>query len=119
MSRIILTKHDNGEDHVVVGYDRPLQTYYWQEFAPEPDWPEDDERWDGWDEMLGFAGYDMGELPQVADLFDHAMKNNERVAAALADFADQGSLLPMLREHKQLPYPASNTVVDMTTREDS
>jgi hypothetical protein len=140
MSRIILSKYDNGDDHVVVGWDRAQQTYYWQEFAAEPrmfyseergKWMVDDRaydtkveaqdhQWDGWEEMLGFGGYNDGELPEIADLYDHAMMfGNDPVTNVLADFADQGSLLALLREHKGLPSPASNIIIDLSTREDS
>lgn len=144
MSRIILTKHDNGDDHIVVGYDRPLQTFYWQEFAREPRlfWSEGDAKWkvdtyatenrirvydtkveaqdhqyDDWEEMIGFAGYDMGELPRINDMIENAMQNNPRVAEVLADHLDHGSLEKLLNEHKQLPYPASNAVVDLSKRD--
>jgi hypothetical protein len=32
MSRIILTKFDDGEDHIVVGWDHPGRGCWWQEF---------------------------------------------------------------------------------------
>ena len=142
MSRIILTKYDNGDDHIVVGYDRPLQTFYWQEFAREPrmyfsdemqKWKVEspvhkvrvydtkveaqDHQYDDWDEMIGFAGYNMGELPRVNNMVESAMKNNPRVAEVLADHLDHGSLEKLLNEHKDLPYPASNTVVDLSQRD--
>lgn len=37
MSRIILTKYDNGEDRLVVGWDHPAQGSFWQEFNKEPE----------------------------------------------------------------------------------
>src|SRR4051794_20780836 len=100
MSRIILSKHDNGEDHVVVGYDRPLNTYYWQEFNQEPEvtyskekdkWQvtspahkvrvydteekAEEHKWDDWEEVAGFAGYDWNELPTPLALMDSATGN--------------------------------------------
>lgn len=30
MSRIIISRHESGEEHFVVGWDRPLATYFWQ-----------------------------------------------------------------------------------------
>jgi hypothetical protein len=138
MSRIILTKYDNGDEHVVVGWDRAQATYYWQEFNREPritfseetgKWMVDDRPYDskakaqdfqyeGWEEMLGYGGYHDGELPEIADLYDHAMMyGNKPVTDVLADFADQQSLLSLLREHKQLPSPASNIIVDLSQRD--
>lgn len=61
MSRIILSKYDNGEDRFVVGWDHPAQGAFWQEFNKEPD-PNPDtgqvnERdWDGWEEVLRNGG---------------------------------------------------------------
>jgi hypothetical protein len=33
MSRIILSKHDDGSDHFVVGWDHPCRGAFWQEYA--------------------------------------------------------------------------------------
>lgn len=137
MSRIILTRHDNNDEHIVIGWDRAQMTYYWQEFAREPrityseergkwlvdDRPYDskveaqDHQYDGWEEMVGYAGYTMAELPKVSDLIESAMLHNKAVSDAMVDLIEQGSLLPMLREHKQLPSPASNVIVDMSHRD--
>lgn len=59
MSRIILSRYDNGEECVVVGWDHPGGGCWWQEFNRERDddgkpyW-EDDE---SWVEVKGFGGY--------------------------------------------------------------
>lgn len=36
MSRIILSKYDDGQHHVVVGWDHPAGGAFWQEFNQEP-----------------------------------------------------------------------------------
>jgi hypothetical protein len=112
MSRIILSKYANGEEHVVVGYDRPLDTYYWQEFNQEPeDWesPEAEE----WEEMIGFAGYAPRELVNVNDLFAHAAANNKTVYDAMMA-ADETTLVRVLEQHKALDYPESNVTIDLS-----
>ena len=117
MSRIILSKYDDGVEHIVVGWDRPLNTYYWQEFNKEPeDWnsPEAME----WEEMLGFAGYDMGELPTVQDLINHAATHNETVFAAITAQLNTGeNFLLELKRHQTLDYPESNITLDLSEKE--
>ena len=115
MSRIILTKYDNGDDHIVVGYDRPLHTFYWQEFNQEPaDWDAltPDEQ-DAWDEMIGFAGYAPGEIRTVEQLRDTAP---EHIKAAMMRVAGH-DLFDMLNVHAMLEYPESNRVVDLSDKE--
>jgi hypothetical protein len=59
MSRIILSKYDNGEERVVVGWDHPANGCFWQEFnqEPTPDPVTGDQNWDGWEEMRRHGGY--------------------------------------------------------------
>jgi hypothetical protein len=118
MSRIILSTYEDGQEHVVVGYDRPLQTYYWQEFAKEYDdngmamWATDEE----WEEMIGFAGYMPRELPEISDLFAHAATTNKTVYDAMMA-ADETMLVRTLERHKTLVYPDSNVTIDLSTKE--
>lgn len=61
MSRITLTKWDNGEDRVVVGWDHPAGGAFWQEFNKEPDPDPNTGRvpessWEGWEEVLRNGG---------------------------------------------------------------
>jgi hypothetical protein len=53
VSRVILTKHDTGEDHLVVGWDHAAGGAFWQEFNPEPD---TDEGWVEWEEVARSGG---------------------------------------------------------------
>jgi hypothetical protein len=75
MSRIILEKYENGEQKFVVGWDRPLATYYWQHFRkePEPDPQTGEVDWDkheDWEEMIAFKGYVPNELPTMQAFWD-------------------------------------------------
>lgn len=92
MSRIILKKYDNGEHHIVVGWDRPVASYFWQEFNKEPEVIEEDGKWkvvspshngvydteaeakehewDGWVEMLRLGGYGFNELPNMQEFMN-------------------------------------------------
>jgi len=62
MSRIILSKHENGEECVVVGWDHPGGGAWWQEFNREKDdkgraiWEYDE----SWQEVKGYGGYMKG-----------------------------------------------------------
>lgn len=59
MSRIILTRFDDGQEHIVVGWDHPGGGCWWQEFNQEKDdkgveiWKYDE----SWEEVKGFGGY--------------------------------------------------------------
>jgi hypothetical protein len=88
MSRIILEKyHDTNEDHLVIGWDRPLSTYYWQEFNKEPDPTTQTGRvnWDAhpdWEEMLGFSGYMPNEYTTLESFTGKWATNSIRFATS-------------------------------------
>ena len=119
MSRIILTKHDDGSDHIVVGYDRAMATFYWQEFNREPDWDSlTEEEAEQWIEMAGYGGYEPGEIVTTRQLFDVA---SAPVKIALLEHAgdhaiDAPTVFEILNEHKTLEYPQSNVIVDLSQR---
>jgi hypothetical protein len=109
MSRIILTKYDNGDDHIVVGWDRAQDTFYWQEFNREPeDWdsPEAEE----WEEMLGYSGYRMHQHTTTHSLVESASEN---VRQAMLNAAGK-DVFSLLDAHRELPYPESNAIVDLS-----
>ena len=62
MSRIILSRYDNGDECVVVGWDHPGRGCWWQEFNKERDdegtpiWKYDE----SWEEVKGYGGYMKG-----------------------------------------------------------
>ena len=122
MSRIILSRYDDGADHIVVGYDRPLNTYYWQEFNQEPeDWSTVDE--ETWDEMIGFAGYSPNELPTTQDLVNNAATHNDTVFRTMLTVIENGmgvdgsiELLVELKRHQTLDFPESNITIDLSDR---
>ena len=53
MSRIVLSKYDNGQERVVVGWDHRRGGAFWQEFAQEPD----GEVPDDWEEIIRDGGF--------------------------------------------------------------
>jgi hypothetical protein len=115
MSRIILSRYDDGQERVVVGWDNPLQTFFWQEFAQEPESWENlsDQEAEEWDEMIGFAGYSMRELPELMDLLNHAATHNHTVFNTMQKHEDV--LIKALERHKTLEYPQSNETLDFTS----
>ena len=123
MSRIILSRYDDGSEHVVVGYDRALQTYYWQEFnitLSTDEWDElTEEEADNWDNMIGYAGYNPHELPEVRDLFNHAAAHNNVVMLTMMAVIERDifrgvELMPELKRHKTLDSPESNLILDLS-----
>lgn len=112
MSRIILAKYPNtDEQHIVVGWDRPCASYYWQEFAKEPDpHPETGEvDWDAhedWEEMIAYKGYMPNELPTMQSFIDSLPPN---ILELVTD-----DVRKLLQEHSQRT-DTSSIVVDLTT----
>jgi hypothetical protein len=101
VSRIILAEFPGtSEHHLVVGWDHPVASYFWQEFNQEPEVFEredgtwgvrcgaivketefktkaeaGEEKWDlfpSWEEMKGYGGYGLNELPTILTLLDAA-----------------------------------------------
>jgi hypothetical protein len=130
MSRVILTRYEGGDEQIVVGWDRPMSSYYWQIFNPEkvmckacgglggardmggesmpcPDcdgagkvYPEE--------EVIGFGGYTPNEMPTVQSLLEKAPDEVKLYITPVVQVVLQG--------HANLDYPASNKVVDMSER---
>lgn len=114
MSRIILTRHNGEEDHIVVGWDRPCDSFFWQEFNPEPrnergevDWtlPEAED----WEEVSRFGGYMPREIPSM-EVFLGSVPDDIRlflteVVQATLQLHKSGAVDP-------------NTVVDLSDSDD-
>lgn len=110
MSRIILSRHDNGEEHITVGWDRPLGHFFWSEC-------------DGMGEGIDESYMDHGLTPQSPrDLFNLAAACNDKVFHALVYQIERGGMngvpevLVELNKHKTLDYPASNVELDLSER---
>jgi len=103
-----------------------MQTFFWQEFNAEPRNPvTGDVEWDSpdgeeWEEMLGFAGYMHGELPDTDTLIGHAHVNNQAVFDAILFAIERGGkdgtpeLIVELKRHQTLVYPESNETLDLS-----
>lgn len=101
MSRIVLTRHPNGEEHVVAGWDRPLDTAFVDEYDEHGD-------------ALRTRGSMSGEkiTPAEATIYAAAYIADSRPDGIFGDRLVQ--VLHTLREHQTLDYPASNCEVDMS-----
>lgn len=115
MSRIILARHGSHtahdrEHHIVVGWDRPLATFFWQEFKPNPrnqngevDWEIEMEKSGEADdsEMRGCSGYRVNEHPTIASLieamptkFQHLMTEEvQRALEATVNDPNTGTII--------------------------
>lgn len=130
MSRVILTRYEEGDEHIVVGWDRATGTYYWQVFNPEkvtceacegkggakdmggesipcPDCDGDGKVYSE-EEVIMFGGYMPRELPTVKSLIE---KSPDEVSSLISQ-----RVQIMLKGHSMLEYPESNKVVDMTEK---
>jgi hypothetical protein len=79
MSRIILSMHRHpkvpgGGHHIVIGWDRPVASYFWQEFNDDPRDQNGEVNWelasDEWTEVRRFGGYSLNELPTMQSLIE-------------------------------------------------
>lgn len=75
MSRIILSKYDNDNTHIVVGWDPLVKSFFWQEFnrIPDPDPETGEVDWStaieaGWEEWKNGAGDMPREIQTTSDL---------------------------------------------------
>jgi hypothetical protein len=94
VSRVIVTRYPDGEEHIVVGYDRPLGTF----FAHEYDEDGDPKR----------AVYGVPE--PVTTPIELALRLGREDWPMLP----WDRLTPLLMHHQTLDYPESNVVVDLT-----
>lgn len=111
MSRIILARHDNGEEFITIGHDRPLQHFFWSEC---------DEEGESVDESYMDRGL---VLHTTEDLVNAAAVYNDRVFRVLLDAIDRGGQdgrpepLVELKRHSTLDYPESNIILDLSGKE--
>ena len=110
MSRIILSRHDNGEEFITVGWDRPLGHLFWSECDR-----------DG--ESIDESYMDRGlVIHTTTDFVNAAAVYNDRVFRVLLDAIDRGGregapeVLVELNRHMTLDYPESNVTLDLSER---
>lgn len=95
MSRIIVARHDNGEESLSTGYDRPMGFFFVDEYD------EDGEYVAG----IGLLGDGPCESPGDVSAYLSAHGIPAITCSAIAQ---------LLSEHVYLDYPASNVVIDLT-----
>ena len=54
MSRIILSRHPDGRDHIVVGWDHPARGAFWQEWATAEEVAEAERKFDRGDDDISY-----------------------------------------------------------------
>jgi hypothetical protein len=104
MSRIILTKYDDGQSKFVVGWDHPAGGAFWQEFSQEPadgePYPED------WEEVTRYGGM----WPGIS-LASFQADVPEDLRPLVTD-----AVMDKLYEHARDPESGRIAAVDMTTK---
>ena len=100
MSRVILARHENGEQRVTCGWDRPLTTGYVDVYDA-----------DG--EELATFGPLSGESLGAARTAEIAALHMRRQGLAFT-VEDERRLRDLLFRHMGLEYPESNVVEDWT-----
>ena len=110
MSRVILSRWEDGEEKVVAGFDNPFQTFFIQKFTKKPDpnpetgeieWPDD------WQE----CEWNIGMLDKVKTTDHLKYLAPEEGKQLLTD-----DVIAVLTSHMDLDYPESNVRVDMAKR---
>lgn len=106
MSRIILSRYENGQERVVCGWDHPCGGAFWQEFSEEPadgDYPV------GWEEIVRDGGFFQG-IPLAQ--FEQAVPEDLRPL-----ITDQ--VMGLLAEHEADPDSGYNKPpIDLSVRPD-
>lgn len=108
MSRIILSRYDDGQECVVVGWDHPGGGCWWQEFNKEKDekgrpiWEYDD----SWMEVKGYGGYGKG-IPWTR----FRSEVPEHIRPLVTD-----EVLKLIDEHSDDPNSGRIPPVDMTKK---
>jgi hypothetical protein len=107
MSRIILTKYDDGQQKFVVGWDHPAHGCFWQEFSQEP--AEGEPYPDDWEEVIRHGGMWPG-IP----LSQLRAEIPEDLRPLVTD-----DVIGMLYRHARDPESGRNPPVDMSNQEES
>lgn len=94
MSRIIIERHKNGEEQLVTGWDNPLQTAFV-------------DLYDADGEIMGTYGPLSGDRVSPGDAVEYLVACDVPLLVA----SKVGTLL---YRHRELEYPESNVVVDLT-----
>jgi hypothetical protein len=116
MSRIILAFYPGtDEQHLVVGWDRPLATYYWQEFnkEPEADPKTGDVKWEDhpdWEEMIQVKGYWPNELPTMQSFMNSLPEKFKPLVTE--------EVQRLLNQHSMNPN-SGRIVVDLSTNKEA
>lgn len=108
MSQIYLSRNEDDNPRVVVGWDRPSKTYFWQIFNPMPasDPVTGEQEWDEWEELSASGGNSPYEIETIADL---RAQVPDEVRVLITP-----KVVETLASHRLLTYPASNQQVDLT-----
>ena len=99
MSRIILTRHPNGEECLVAGWDAPLRLAFLDLTDDEGEplaeaWPR--------------------SAFEVVTIIQRWMRADKPTGLDATNSSRMHRAAVLLREHADLPYPASNVIVDLT-----
>jgi len=115
VSRIIIKVYPDDKDHIVVGWDHPGKSFFWQEFnrEPEPDAQSGEVNWEkaedeGWEEMLRYGGY-MREYPTLTQFIQSVPAD---IRALLTD-----DVLNLLAEHRADPESGRQPPIRLITWE--
>lgn len=107
MSRIVLSRYDDGQERVVVGWDHPCHGAFWQEFNREPDPRASQQEWDDWEEVKRNGGMYPG-IP--LDEFYISVPEDLRPLVT-------PKVMDLLKEHSEDPDSGYNKgIIDLSDR---
>ena len=120
MSRIILSRHNNGE-HVVVGWDNPIRGAWWQEFATK----EEVAAAIAW--LEAHPDEDSEEAYRMEAMAEADVKNEGKMGLSIVDLRDSmpeelrhlvtDEVLGLLHEHSGDPNSGFLRQIDLTKKE--
>lgn len=97
MSRIIISRHPNGEEKLSAGYDRPMAYFFVDSY--------DDMGESILSKSIGYLGHRPCESAEDAAKFVRSLGASEDVAKRVK---------VLLESHVDLDYPESNVTIDFT-----
>jgi hypothetical protein len=124
MSRVILSKHPDGSEHVTVGWDHPCQGAFWQEWATEEEVAAAEVALREW-EGDPAADVDYCQLESIAET---GVKQEDGMFPGLPLDELRGSMPPelrplvtdavldLLREHAENPDSGFFAPIDLTEK---
>lgn len=127
MSRIILSRYDDGSTQLVIGWDHPAQGAFWMEYASRTEQREAQQRFQEWQKDPDADDLDDDEVMRLERIIDTEVKREDGMwpGIPLEDFQESvpeeygplltDEIMQLLHRHAQDPDSGYHTrEIDLT-----